>query len=336
MESQPQRWLTPEDWLATVRSEYLCDFIVQGGAAVKVVVPVDGLDRETVIRELAVLAADEGFIFACADAASVKIHLVDRLFNAIARQVPWRELASSFVRVCLGQAGYRLPDDEGRLSVAEIAGLNELQEPKLNLEIRRLLERRLWRDYRMCQEFRFAMIEMCLEVLGQASVADGTIEEWLRGELRLISALKPALIFQKIARHNARHMLISLAHWVRLAGSNGLALALDVSRYMMKRPAEPDGTFYYSRPATLDAYEVLRQLIDGTDDIEGCFVAVVSIAEFLSDEARGMDAYDALKLRIADEVHDRCYPNPLASLVRLRRQEPAPSCATEEASHDRG
>jgi len=32
-------------------------------------------------------------------------------------------------------------------------------------------------------------------------------KEWLRGELRLISTVKRAQIFQRVARHNARHLL---------------------------------------------------------------------------------------------------------------------------------
>lgn len=141
------------------------------------------------------------------------------------------------------------------------------------------------RDFNMCQEFRFAVIEMCLEALQQGRLADdGVIGDWLRGELRLVSALKPCLIFQKAVRHNARHILLSLAHWLRLAGKQGLVLTIDVGRYLLdRRPKEPDG-FYYSRAATLEAYEVLRQFIDDADDAEGCFVVVFSPADFLTNE----------------------------------------------------
>jgi hypothetical protein len=144
------------------------------------------------------------------------------------------------------------------------------------------------------------------------------IKEWLRGELRLISVLKKALIFQKIARHNARHMLHSLAHWLTVTGRNGLVLALDISRYTeAKRPDQPDGTLYYSAAAAMDAYELLRQFIDATDELESCLVAVVASSEFLDDGPRGLTRYDALRLRILDDVRDRQRQNPYASLIRL-------------------
>lgn len=67
----------------------------------------------------------------------------------------------------------------------------------------------------------------------------------------------------------------------------------------------------------LDAYELLRQFIDGTDEMEGLLVIVLASKDFLNDDKRGLRGYDALKLRIWDEVRDRQRQNPLASLVRL-------------------
>jgi len=46
-------------------------------------------------------------------------------------------------------------------------------------------------------------------------------------------------------------------------------------------------------------------------------VLVVAAPELLSDQNRGLDAYQALKLRIYDEVRDRNRDNPYSSLVRL-------------------
>jgi len=74
---------------------------------------------------------------------------------------------------------------------------------------------------------------------------------------------------------------------------------------------------YYSKAAVLDAYEVLRQLVDATDQLRGVLVAVTLPPELVSDEARGLPAYSALQLRVVDEVRDRRRANPFASLVRL-------------------
>ena len=62
---------------------------------------------------------------------------------------------------------------------------------------------------------------------------------------------------------------------------------------------------------------------DATDDLEGVFIAVLALPEFLEDPRRGLHRYDPLKMRIWDEVHDRRRVNPLGSLVRLADCPPA-------------
>jgi hypothetical protein len=145
-----------------------------------------------------------------------------------------------------------------------------------------------------------------------------SIQEWLTGELRAISRLREMQIFQKVGRHNARHLFLSLTHWLNVVGLNGLILCLDISRYMVsRRPKYPDDGLYYGTPAMLDAYEVLRQFIDATDNLENCVILVIAPPEFLQDERRGIDRYPALKMRIWDEVRDRQRDNPYAPLVSV-------------------
>jgi hypothetical protein len=98
-----------------------------------------------------------------------------------------------------------------------------------------------------------------------------------------------------------------------------LVLDIDLARLAVGRrpPVEQREGVYYSKPAVLDAYEVLRQLIDATDALTAAMVVVVVPPELLTDEVRGLPAYSALHLRVADEVRDRRRPNPYAGLVRL-------------------
>ncbi|MHB8342616.1 MAG: BREX system ATP-binding domain-containing protein, partial [Mycobacteriales bacterium] len=189
-------------------------------------------------------------------------------------------------------------------------------------DIDRELQQRVHRDYAMVSEFRTAMLRLCQAQLraGQVSEAEhAAIHAWLRGDLRQISALKSTLIFRRIGRHNARPMLFSLAHWLATGGRAGLVLVFDLRRLGFARRPSPEERHghYYTKAALLDAYEVLRQLVDNTDEMANCFVAVVASPAFVTDAARGLDAYQALKLRIFDEVRDRNRDNPFSSLLRL-------------------
>jgi hypothetical protein len=289
---------------------------------VKFAVPRDEVGRAEVREQLRAAAEALGYQFASVDAATTKIHLADKLFHAVAAQVDWDDLAYTFVTRLLEKEGLKLPPRREDLRLANVAAINDFPEPMLRTEVRQTLGQRVFRDYAMSQEFRLAMVRLCeaqLEPTTDPTLTEA-VREWLRGDLRLLSAVKHALIFQKIARHNARHMLFSLAHWLRLVGKTGLVLVLDVARYLdTVRVAErpPNSGYYHSVAAALDAYEVLRQLVDGADELEGGFVCVLADPTFLNDERRGLRRYDALYLRVWDEVHDRRRENPLSALVRL-------------------
>ena len=312
--------MNPDEWLDVVRREYMQEFIRAGGAAVKVAVPFGDDAKADLSEGLRRLATAEDFAFVLIDAARTKAHMVDHIFHEVARQVDWDDLAYRFVSRLIAQNGLRLPDERASFSLRRIAELNERQEMLLRADVTKWLERAIFRDYQMTQEFRIAMIRLCMAQLDPEDVQPfltSAVKEWLRGELRLISALKQATIFQKVARHNARHLLFSFAHWLRLCGRGGLILAIDISRYTDARRSETDGVLNYSIPAVMDGYEVLRQFVDGTDELEACLIVVITAQEFLTDSRRGLECYDALRLRIADEVRDRTRANPLASLVRI-------------------
>ncbi len=314
--------MSPEEWATIVGSEYLATFVRQGGAAVKFAAATTDAGRAELRQRLAAAAEAHGFQLAMLEATDVRLHLIDRLFHAVARHVDWDGLARAFLERLLRARGLRLPPASESLSAPRLAELNAAPEVLLRTDLRRALAHELFEDYAMTREFRLAMFSLCAAQLDPTDnpALEASIKDWLRGELRLVSEVKRALIFQKIARHNARHMLFSLAHWLTLTGKGGLLLVLDVARYAeAARPAERGAGNYYTTSATIDLYEMLRQLIDATDEASACFVAVLVGPDFLQlqDDRRGIRSYQALYFRIWDEVFDRNRENPFSSLVRI-------------------
>jgi hypothetical protein len=84
--------------------------------------------------------------------------------------------------------------------------------------------------------------------------------------------------------------------------------------------------FHYSRNALLDVYEVLREFIDETDEIDHCLICAVGPVELETDPKRSIFRYYALQNRLVNEVHDRDRQNLLAAMVRT-----GDSMQTEEA-----
>ncbi len=319
--------LTLSSWMDRIAEEYLEDFIALGGAAVKFGILPGEADRAAAWKSIRALAESRGYVFALADAGKAKIHMMHRLFQEVARQVNWEDLAQSLLLRLFRQKGYPVTDREN-LVLERLAALYNREVHFLRRDCQGWLEEEVFRDYAMAQEFRIAMLHLCLAELGadeRYRSLRPALKDWLFGELRQISALKGALIFDKIQRHNARNMLHSLAHWVRKCDRRGLFLGLDMARCFVTRKDDPsEEGLFYSKAALLDTYELLRQFIDSTDDLEGVFVLVLTPPAFLGDPKRGLDAYDALRLRIVDEVRDVSRSNPFGALVRLSPEaEPA-------------
>jgi len=250
--------------------------------------------------------------------------MIDQLVQEVAQQVDWEELSFSFVSRLLIEQGLTLPSERFDFTLQNLAALNQRDVRLLQQELLALPEKRLLQDYRMNQEFRLAMVRLCQAQFGgdrMSPVPAEVIKEWLYGRLRRLVELKPALIFQKVARDNARHLLSSLSYWLHLAGKSGLVLMLDISRCLVQRPRpkeQQDDSRYYTLAMALDTYEVLRQFIDATDELEFCFVVVIAPPAFLHpDERRGVYSYDALRMRIWDEIYDKQRVNPFSTLLRL-------------------
>lgn len=254
--------------------------------------------------------------------------MVDQLFTAVARQLDWPSLAAAVVERAYDHAGFPAPDEVaarrvgGHLEVATVAAFHEVDVTELYRSVRRRLEQAVLGDDSLSHEFRVAMFRLCTDLLGRGDLDDTereTVLGWLHSERVPAASLRKVGLHARVARHNARPLLVSLTRWVRRAGRPGIVLQLDLERLTIgRRPpvGMRDGN-YYTKASTLDVYEVVRQLIDATDELEGIFVGVLVPPDLMTDEARGLPAYTALQLRVADEVRDRRRPNPYAALVRL-------------------
>lgn len=308
-----------KEWIEVIDREYLSDFILAGGGSVKFVTgtPDDCAEVSAAIDRL---AEARGFVRVDLNAAETKLHRIDHIFFEVARQIDWARLASTFVADGFRAAGWTPEKSAAGFDLAATALENDADEAELRTILKTFL-RALYDDYSMSQEFRLAMLQLCRAQIAGLDNSAIPVLFWLKGELSRIAELKGAKIFQKIGRHNARLMLQSLTHWLRRNGQPGLVLTLDIARCLENpRRTERKEGFYYSPGALTEVYETLRQLIDGASELTATFVAVFAPPALLSDEKRGVDRYQALKMRIFDDARNRGMQNVLAPLIRLGQE----------------
>lgn len=306
------------EWVRLLQSEYLTEFIASGGSAVKIAVLLPQ-HTEEVTGAVTDSARDLGYQIVRVDAAQTRVHLIDQLFYAVARQIPWDELTDRWLRDLLSRNGIAVVDGTLLQDTEALAAHNGLLVPDLFGQINRLITNALLKDYTLCKEFRTAAAMLCRAYLNPQDVGSAdaeVIKQWLHGEKCNLTALKRLQIYQKIGRHNARLLLSSLAVWVHKAGYSGLVLLLDINAVVTEAPPGSDQV-RYTRSSVLDTYELLREFIDDTDETANLLLVATAGRGLLDDPKRSVDHYQALKLRISNDVHDKERANPLNIMVRL-------------------
>ena len=310
--------VSSEDWVALMGAEYLDTFVPAGGAAVRFVVG-DPDELEAVATRLSSRATAAGLRVIAVSVAETKLHMLQHFFFALTRNLDWDALLQARAETLLTAGGYQWPRSGGRMTLAELADANGISAQLLRRELAQWLTAQVWHDAAMAQDFRSAIIALLHdEVTGDGYAIREAVLDWLRGDLRRLASVKPAMIGGRIGRHNARAMLASLCHFLRGCAAPGLLVLLDIRRLHLAGRGE--GVSY--TPATvMDCYEVLRQVIDDTEHFPGLFLAVLADRELLGDSNRALNRYDALQMRLVDDVKLRVdgvpRDNPLAPLVRI-------------------
>ncbi len=313
--------LSCQSYLDFLARDYLSTYIADGGAAVRFVV-TGGSDVAHRWHEgLARIARDDDTLYVAIEAADTKLSMIDQIYAVVARSVEWQPLVARTLHAAWQAVGLS-PPAPNELTASAVAAHHDVDVREATRSIRRQLEASLLGDTSLVREFRLAILRLCQAELGSGDALESerlAVLAWLRVEPVALTALKSASIFSRVGRHNARGMLASLATWRHRTSGGALVIDIDLGRLAVNRrpPAEQREGLYYTKPAILDSYEVLRQLVDSTDQLRGTLIAVAMPPELITDEVRGLPAYSALHLRIVDEVRDKRRANPYAALVRL-------------------
>jgi hypothetical protein len=297
--------------------EYLASFVPEGGGAVRFA--VGDADILTQVSDgLRDQAGVVGLQVVRLDVAVTRLHMLQTVVFALVDALPWDRLLQARLEALVASAGYRWPDPGQSVLLPALAEANGVAAHLLRRDLVQALSREVWNEPRLTLDFRYAMIALLdARLSGEEAALSDAVMSWLRGTLRALGQVKQAQIGRRIGRQNARAVLMSLCHWVRLCGAPGVVLLIDIRQLHRERRAVTEG-FVYTPAAVMDCYEVLRQLIDDVEHFPGLFVAALADDAFLSDDPkRSLSQYTALQMRIWDDVRPQGGDNPLAPLVRI-------------------
>jgi hypothetical protein len=305
-----------EDWLRAVRGEYLSAYVPAGGSSVKIAV-MDAGEIDLAAVRLEAVGQAAGLITVRIDAARTRVHMMNELFFEIARLLPWDVLLQRYLEGVFAQHAYPWPQPGTAMTVAGLASAFGIAPAIMGRHVDQWLSTAVWDDRLLAQDFRAAMLALCLDRLeppGGGPVAP--VVQWLRGEKVPKGLLRGVDISARLTRTNARPMLASLCHFLRKAGAAGLMLVLDGRQLTLAASAVLAGTLKYTPSSVMDTYEVLREIIDDAERLPGLFVAVLADEAIATGDARRTLAqYAALQMRVWPDVRPGDRQNPVAPLV---------------------
>lgn len=296
------------------REYYLADYVAAGGSKVKFFIGKAGAGKTHALLLLLAEARRMGYLTMYADARQVRLNKFDSLYQAVFDGVDVAGLVAGYAETVVESLGYpagQIPAGQDFFTWAQEQGR---AAETLRREVQEKLDA-LYHDRKINHNFAMAFTQLCADHLGVRRLAPEQKEilsDWLKGRPLPAKALKPLRIFARIDKYNARLMMASFLHLLRLCGRRGLCAAVDSLEALLERG--PEGRALYGRAARNEVYESLRQLVDDFADFEGAFFVFAGRPELIHDEKSGLKSYEALWMRIQNEVSG-ARPNKFADLL---------------------
>ncbi len=284
---------------------YLKEYIKEGGSKIKFVTGSKGSGKSYLMNQFNEVAKNNGYLSVSFSANEVWLNDFKFIFLEILRQCNLNSLMEKCAKKIITELGYdynQINDGENFIDYLASLGKNDAIERG---EIRNQL-RVLFKDNpKMNINFALACSLLCGGVLGQPPLEDSSKElifNWLYNEKGFrITSLRPlGMSPARITKFNARTMLQSLSELVRVSGYAGLIVTIDDLEILVDRSSL--APLHYTKMKREDTYESIRELIDDIDNFKNIMFIFGCSNQLIDNEKMGMKSYQALWMRIQNEV----------------------------------
>lgn len=292
------------------RERYLDGYIKEGGSKVKLVTSQDVAVIRGFLERVVRIAKGAGYVTAFLDANDLhRVNVFANVYQAAVRELDLRGLIRDYRDGIIRRLGYN-PDEipEDKTVVEWACEARGRDRTAFRREVQERLELDLFRNRLVNRTFATATLQLASNILG---AKEGELSEedeaflygWMRAEPASLRDLRKFHVFARIDRYNARLMLRSLVELARLAGGTGVFLAVGGLEILLAR--KENGRPLYPKAARDEFYESIRQLIDEVDMLNNFMIVLGFRKPLVDDRAAGLMSYEALWLRIQNEVEGR-------------------------------
>ena len=297
------------------KDNYLYNYIPFGGNRIQFLMGRQGSGKTHMIEYF--LSRAENYKIASFSARKVWVHDFKEIFFEVLRQCDLEGCLQHCTTTIIKGLGFSPDEFDGRFT--DYLAQKGLNDPITKREIRLQLNELFMKNPLMDNNFACACALLAGGMLGHPLLEEPAREAllgWLSGdkEVKLATLRNLGLSPIRITKNNARHMLRSLIEVIKMAGYNGLIIAVDDLDILL--PNNNMEGIRYTRLKREDAYESIRELIDEIDTLRNVFFLFAFDRKLIDDDVNGIKSYQALWFRIQNEIKsDRL--NRFSNLIDL-------------------
>jgi hypothetical protein len=313
---------------------YFREFIKLGGSKIKFITGQKGSGKTHALHLASSLGKREGYVCVSFSAKNIWLNDFKEVYLEILRQCDLVGLLTRCSQVIVESMGFDWKAIPEGMTFLDLLGQNGMADGLTKREIRLQLKKMFLDNPLMENNFALACSLLCGGILGHPFLEEPNKElliAWLNGDKKIrISTLRPlGMAPSKITKYNARNMLRSLSEVIRLCGYSGLLVTIDNMEILLDKSGM--SPMHYTKMKREDTYESIRQLIDDIDNFHNSMFVFAFGRELLDNENAGMKSYQALWMRIQNEIVGTKI-NKFTDIVDLDRvavQEYSPSVLVE-------
>jgi len=290
-----------------ITEKYFAEYISLGGSKIKFVTGKPGSGKTHFLQLLSLAAKEMGFTVVGFSARDVWLHDFKEIYSEIVKGSDLAACLAKCAEKIVNSLGYDCSDIDvrGKETFADyLSSIGEF-DALIKREIRDQLRAMFLKNPLLDNNFAIACSLLTGGILGHP-VLEGSNRDlllsWLTGssDIKLTALRALGLSPAKITKYNARHMLRSLAEVHRIASVPGIIVMIDNADILVS--ATSLDTVRYTRLKREDAYESIRELIDDIDTMGSVMFFYAFDRELLDNELSGVKSYQALWLRIQNEI----------------------------------
>jgi hypothetical protein len=287
------------------RDQYLDQYIAKGGSKIKFLTGSAGSGKSHLLSLFLDEARNRNFKTVSISAKTTWIHDFKEIYVAALDAVDITECLKLCTDHIIKNMGYQPDEIPEGMSFTDFLSDRALLDPITKRELRTMLNDFFFKNPQIDMNFAIFAALITGDMLGYPTLEPASLEmlmSWLRGEkgVRLPALRKLGLSPSRITKYNARHMLRSLVEIVHIAGYQGLVIGIDDLEILTSTSSLEE--IRYTKMRREDAFESIRELIDEIDTLSKTMFVFTFDHELLEDEAKGLKSYQALWMRIQNEI----------------------------------